>query len=91
VNIALGSKGFEEQQAKRKRSEPGTLIRSRNYSNRRGGGERRAIGRIQEASLSICGRVERFDPEGRKKPRRGAEIRVLIEIAESEPGNGFAA
>ena len=71
-NMTLGSKRFEEQRAERKRSEPGTLIRSRNYSNRAGGGERRAIGRIREVSLSIGGRVERFDPEGSKRAPKGS-------------------
>ena len=42
-------------------------------------------------NLSISGRVERFDPEGSKRPRRGAEIRGLIEIAGRESGNGLAA
>jgi hypothetical protein len=66
--MTLGSKRFEEQRADRKRSEPGTLIRSRNYSNRVGGGERRVIGRIRKVSLSNSGWVEAFDPEGHKSP-----------------------
>jgi hypothetical protein len=64
--MALGSKRFEEQRAERKRSEPGTLIRSRNYSNRAGGGERRVIGRIREVSLSISGWVEALIRRGTK-------------------------
>jgi len=34
------------------------LIRYANYSNRARGGERRAIGRIREVSLSIGNRVD---------------------------------
>ena len=68
VNISLGSKRFEEQRADRKRSEPGTVIRSRSYSNRVGGGERRVIGRIREVSLSIGGWVEMSIRKGPKGP-----------------------
>jgi hypothetical protein len=67
--MALGSKRFEEQRAERKRSEPGTLIRGLNYSNRAGGGERRVIGRIREVSLSISGRVEALILRGTKSPK----------------------
>jgi hypothetical protein len=66
--MALGSKRFEEQRAERKRGEPGTLIRSRNYSNRVGGGERRAIGRIRKVSLLIGGWVEALIRRGTKGP-----------------------
>jgi hypothetical protein len=69
ANMTLGSKRYEEQRAERKRGEPGTLIRSRNYSNRAGGGERRAIGRIREVSLSVSGRVNTLIRRGTKSPQ----------------------
>lgn len=90
-NIALGSKRFEEQRAFWKRNGPGTLIRSRDYTNRAGGGERRETGRIRRESLSIRSRIERIDLEGSKRPRRGAEVRGMVEVAKLESGNGLAA
>ena len=66
------------------------MIRGRNYSNRVGGGERRAIGCIRKVSLSDSCWVEAFDLDGFKRPGRLAEIRRLVETAELESGNGLA-
>ena len=34
-------------------------------------------------------RIERFDPEGSERPRRGVEIRGTVGTAGRESGNGF--
>ena len=36
-------------------------------------------------------RIERFDPEGSKRPQRGVEIRGEVGVAEQDAGNGPAA
>jgi hypothetical protein len=38
-----------------------------------GSGERKEIGRFAEVGLRRAEPAERFDPEGHKNPRRGAE------------------
>ena len=39
-------------------------------------------------SFPAWNRVERFDPEGNEKPRRGVEIRGRVGSAGRESGNG---
>jgi hypothetical protein len=87
----LVPRGSRKQRAFWKRNEPGTLIRRCRYSNRTGGGERRAIGRIRKVNLPVGNRVERFDLEGSKRPRRGVAIRGEAGVVEQNAGNGPAA
>ena len=56
----------------RRRNEPGTLIRNWCYFNRNGSGERRAIGRCWKARFPVRKRVERVDPEGFERARKGS-------------------
>jgi len=63
-----GSPKAGPRRIKRKRSEPGTLIRGATYSNRARNGERKDIGRFREVNLSTGNQVEALIPKGAKGP-----------------------